>query len=130
VFWPETGDEVVVGFVNGDPRQAILLGALHGSVNTPPDAAGPPSKGNARRAIVSKGKSIISFDDDKKIVTVKTAGERTLVLDDAAGAITLSDKPGNTITLDAKGITLKSAANITIDAGGQVVIKGVKVDVQ
>lgn len=131
VFWPEPGDEVVVGFVNGDPRQAILLGALHGSVNTPPDDAGPPSKDNAKRVIVSKGKSIISFDDDKKIVTVKTAGERTLVLDDAAKAITLSDDAGNTIKLDSNGITLKSAADVTIDAGdGKVVIKGGNVDVQ
>jgi uncharacterized protein involved in type VI secretion and phage assembly len=130
VFWPEKGDEVVVGFVNGDPRQAILLGALHGSKNPPPDAAGPPSKDNHKRAIVSKGKSVISFDDDKQSVTVKTAGGRTLVLDDDAGAITLSDQSGNKITLDAKGITLKSAAKVTIDAGGQVVIQGVTVDVQ
>ena len=35
VFWPEPGDEVVVGFLNGDPRQAILLGALHGKTNAP-----------------------------------------------------------------------------------------------
>jgi len=27
VFWPEPGGEVVVGFINGDPRQAIILGA-------------------------------------------------------------------------------------------------------
>ena len=61
---------------------------------------------------------------------MKTAGGRTLVLDDDAGAITLSDQSGNKITLDAKGITLKSAAKVTIDAGGQVVIQGVTVDVQ
>lgn len=128
VFWPEPGDEVVVGFVNGDPRQAILLGALHGSKNPPPDAAGPPSKDNPKRAIVSKGKSIISFDDEKKIVTVTTAGERKLVLDDAAEAITLSDKAGNTIKLDGDGITLTSTGKFTVQAGEggdqEVLIKG------
>jgi uncharacterized protein involved in type VI secretion and phage assembly len=128
VFWPETGDEVVVGFVNGDPRQAILLGALHGSHNKPPDDAGPPSKDNTKRAIVSKAGSIISFDDKKKTVTVTTAGERKLVLDDDAGAITLSDKAGNTIKLDGDGITLTSTGDITIQAGNggdkDVLIKG------
>ncbi|MBL8739536.1 MAG: type VI secretion system tip protein VgrG, partial [Myxococcales bacterium] len=44
VHWPEPGDEVVVGFVSGDPRKAIILGALHGSKNKPPKAIGDPSK--------------------------------------------------------------------------------------
>ena len=35
-FRPEAGDEVVVGFFNNDPRQPIILGALYGSMNTPP----------------------------------------------------------------------------------------------
>jgi Rhs element Vgr protein len=147
VFWPEPGDEVVVGFINGDPRQAILLGALHGSKNKPPAAAGPPSKDNAKRAIVSRAGSIISFDDKKKIVTVTTPGERKLVLDDDAKAITLSDKAGNTIKLDGKGITLKSASgkgltietdaklamkgkSIAIEATGELVLKGQTVDVK
>src|SRR5690348_9092486 len=33
VCWPEPDDEVVVGFLNGDPRQAVVLGALYGSAN-------------------------------------------------------------------------------------------------
>lgn len=147
VFWPEPGDEVVVGFINGDPRQAILLGALHGSKNKPPDAAGPPSKDNPRRAIVSKARSILSFDDKKKTVTVTTPGERKLVIDDDAKAITLSDKAGNTIKLDDKGITLKSASGkgltietdaklamkgktIAIEATGELTLKGQTVDVK
>jgi Rhs element Vgr protein len=132
VFWPEPDDEVVVGFINGDPRQAIILGALHGSANSPPDPAGPPSKENTRRAIVSKEKLIIELDDDKKAITIKTPGKNQLVIDDDAKAIKLTDQHGNTITLDDKGITLSSAADIAIEAGGgkNVAIKGTKVDVQ
>jgi Rhs element Vgr protein len=133
VFWPEPGDEVVVGFVNGDPRQAILLGALHGSANTPPKAVGAPSKDNNQRAIVSKGELIIGLDDDKKAITIKTPGGNKLVIDDDAKAITLADQHGNTITLDDKGITLKSDKKaITIEAAAEanVVLKGKTVDVQ
>jgi Rhs element Vgr protein len=133
VFWPEPGDEVVVGFLNGDPRQAILLGALHGSANTPPDAAGAPSENNLKRAIVSKAKITIGFDDDKKAITIKTPGGNQLVIDDDARAITLADQHGNTITLDENGITLKSDKNaITLEAAAdkKVVLKGQTVDVQ
>jgi uncharacterized protein involved in type VI secretion and phage assembly len=131
VFWPEPGDEVVVGFLNGDPRQAIVLGALHGSANAPPDDAGPPSQDNTRRAIVSKAGTVIAFDDDKKSVRIETPGKNKVVIDDDAKSITLADQHGNTITLDDKGITLKSAKDFTIDAAsGKVVIKGSTVDVQ
>ncbi|MBC7977171.1 MAG: Rhs element Vgr protein, partial [Myxococcales bacterium] len=132
VFWPEPKDEVVVGFLNSDPRQAIVLGALHGSTNTPPDAAGAPSEKNAQRAIVSKSKLIIRFDDDKKVITIETPGGNKLAIDDDKQAITLSDQHENTITLDDKGITLKSAAAVTIEAadGKNVVLKGEKVDVK
>jgi Rhs element Vgr protein len=131
VFWPEPGDEVVVGFINGDPRQAIILGSLHGSANAPPDAAGAPSKDNHQRAFVSKGGTVIAFDDKKKSVRIETPGKNKVVIDDDAKSITLADQHGNTITLDDKGITLKSAADFTIDAAsGKVVIKGSSVDVQ
>ena len=37
-FRPEPGDEVVVGFLNDDPRQPVILGALYSSKNAPPRA--------------------------------------------------------------------------------------------
>ena len=35
-FRPEVGDEVVLGFLNDDPRQAVILGMLHSSANPAP----------------------------------------------------------------------------------------------
>ena len=35
-FRPEIHDEVVVGFLNGDPRHAIILGMLNSSANPAP----------------------------------------------------------------------------------------------
>ena len=34
-FRPEIGDEVVIGFLNDDPRQAIVLGAMYSSAHQP-----------------------------------------------------------------------------------------------
>lgn len=130
VFWPEPGDEVVVGFLAGDPRQAVVLGALHGSANAPPKPVEGPSEANDRRAIVSKAGTVIEFDDDKAALTIKTPKDNRIVVDDDAEAITISDQHGNTITMDSKGIKLQSAGDFSIDAVGKVAIKGSAVDIQ
>jgi Rhs element Vgr protein len=129
-FWPEAGDEVVIGFLDGDPRQPIVLGAMYGSVNTPPAYAGKPSDDNKRRALVSRAGAVIGFDDEKVQISITTPGGQEIMLDDDAKLITLKDQHGNQISLDDKGITLKSASDFTIDAAGKVVIKGSEVDVQ
>jgi uncharacterized protein involved in type VI secretion and phage assembly len=36
VFRPEIGDEVVLGFLDGDPRDPVILGALHSSATPAP----------------------------------------------------------------------------------------------
>ena len=35
-FRPEVGDEVVLGFLSDDPRQAVILGMLHSSAKAAP----------------------------------------------------------------------------------------------
>lgn len=130
VFWPEPGDEVVIGFIHGDPRQAIVLGSLYGPANAPPAAGGGPSSANSKRAIVSKGGTVIGIDDQKNAVTIQTPGGNKVTVDDDAKAIALEDQNGNVVTLDSSGITLKSAADFTVDVAGNVIIKGSAVDVQ
>lgn len=129
-YWPEPDDEVVVGFLAGDPRQAVVLGALYGSVATPPAFVGGPSDANQKRAFVSKAGTRVSFDDEKIIVSVETPGGNKIEIDDDKKSIHIADQHGNEITLSDKGITLKSASDFNIDAVGKVVIKGSAVDVQ
>lgn len=130
VFWPEPEDEVVVGFLDGDPRQAIVLGALHSSAKPPPAVVGKPTDTNDQRAIVSRAGSVIGFDDKKKTITIETPAKNKILVDDDAKAITITDQHGNTITMDSKGITLKSASDFMIDAAGKVTIKGSATDIQ
>lgn len=127
-FWPEHDDEVVVGFLAGDPRQAVVLGALYSSHAPPP--ADLPDRDHDVRAIVSKAGSKVTFDDKKKSVTIVTPKGNTVVVDDDADAITLRDSRGSTVTLDASGVALKSAGDLTLEASGKVVIKGSTVDIQ
>jgi uncharacterized protein involved in type VI secretion and phage assembly len=125
--WPEPEDEVVVGFLAGDPRQAIVLGALYGSAAPPPVG---PSDANPKREFVSKAGTRVSFDDEKIVVSVETPGGNKIEIDDDQKRIRIADQHGNEITLSDKGITLKSASDFNIDAAGKVLIKGSAVDVQ
>nr|WP_156302500.1 phage baseplate assembly protein V [Methylogaea oryzae] len=129
-FRPEVGDEVVIGFINQDPRQPIVLGALFGSVNKPPQRFGEPKDANTGRGIASKKGSLFGFDDEKVRIYLETPAGNKITLDDDAKSIVLADQHGNTVTLDQNGISLKSAKDLKLEASGNVTISGAKVDVQ
>jgi Rhs element Vgr protein len=130
-FYPEPGDEVVLGFLNDDPRQAVILGALYGTKNTPPPDVTPLTDKNEKKAIVSRAGSIIGFvDSDKASVFIQTPAKNKLLLDDGDEGVFISDQHGNTITMNKGGITIKSAKDLKIEASGNVEIKGKKVDLK
>ncbi len=116
-FMPEVGDEVVLGFMNNDPRFAVILGMLYSKKNAPPYTA---EKENKIKAIVTKSKMKIEFDDDKKILTLETPGGHSAVLSDDAQSITFKDSNGNSIEMSSSGIEIKSAASITLKASTSI----------
>ena len=128
-FWPERGDEVVVGFLGGDPRHAIVLGSLFASRHRPPQPADGPSMANHHRAIVSRAGTTIAFDDQRRSLTLRTRADNQIEIDDTSAAISIKDQHGNTITMDATGIHMVSAADFSITAPGTVKIAGAMVDV-
>jgi Rhs element Vgr protein len=131
VFFPEIGDEVVVGFFNDDPTQLVILGAMYSAKNTPPKAAGQIEDKNVSKVIVtSKGTTIGFVDDEKSSVFIETPAKNKITFDDNNQMIQLSDQHGNTITMSKDGIEIKSAKDFKVDASGNVEIKGAKVDVK
>ena len=128
-FRPEPGDEVVVGFFNDDPRQAVILGAMYSSANAPPEAVSELSEENINKAIVTKKGTTIRFvDDENASLVIETPSANTVVLDDDEQTIRIADQHGNTVTMSADGIEIVSAADLIIEASGNVEIKGEKVD--
>lgn len=129
-FRPEPGDEVVVGFFNDDPRQAVVLGSMYSSKNRPPADMAQLSAKNINKGIVTKAGTTISFvDDTQSILSIKTPSDNTIVLDDKAQMISLKDQHGNAITMSKDGIEIKSAKDIKINASVGVKLKGTKVDI-
>jgi Rhs element Vgr protein len=132
-FRPEPKDEVVVGFFNDDPRRPVILGALFGSKNAPPDVMGKPSKKNDKSGIVTKfGTKITLLDPDKgkASVSIETAKKNKLVIDDSAESVSLSDQHKNSITMSKTGIEIKSKKDLNLMIDGNVAIKGKKVDIK
>ncbi|MEM8906606.1 MAG: type VI secretion system tip protein VgrG [Bacteroidota bacterium] len=120
-FMPEVGDEVVLGFLNEDPRFPVVLGSLYSSQKAPPYT---PAENNPTKAIVTKNKLKIEFDDENKVLTIETPGGNKLVLSDEDQGITLMDQNENKLTMNSEGIALNSPSNIKITADGEVSISG------
>jgi Rhs element Vgr protein len=125
-FRPEIGDEVIVGFLNDDPNNPVVLGMVHSSALPAPL---PANDDNHLKGFVSRSKMELMFDDDKKALTLKTPAGKTIELDEQSGAINIKDENGNKITMEASGITVSASGNLTLKAGGILEIKGTLVKI-
>lgn len=112
-FRPEIGDEVVVGFLEGDPRHPVVLGALHSGANP---SHLPASDDNHEKGYQSRSKLQVHFNDDTKVLTLSTEAGNKLVLSEEDQGITLEDQNGNRINLSPDGITIESTAALTLKA--------------
>ncbi|CAI2766915.1 type VI secretion system tip protein VgrG [Flavobacterium collinsii] len=126
-FRPEIEDEVIIGFVNEDPNNAIVLGMLHSSGKPAPITA---SDDNHKKGIVTRSEMKVMFDDEKKSIGIETPAGKKITLDEDKGVIVIEDENSNVITIDSKGIKMESAGNIEIVASGDVKIEGTNVSLK
>lgn len=129
-FLPDVDDEVLVVFVQGDPRHPVILGGLwNGAAPAPADIE---AGGNNRyKRIRSKNGIVITLDDQsgQETLTLETPGGQRLTLKDGPGEVVIEDSNQNSITLEAAGITIQAAAKVTVNAAQVEVTAGmVKVD--
>ena len=111
-FTPEVNDEVLVAFEHGDMNFPYIVGALWSKVDKPP-------KGNGK---------IVSDDGKVNQRIVRSSSGHTIILDDTQGKeqIIIKDKTDkNSIVIDSKtnAMTFKSEGDLTIEAGGKLIIK-------
>jgi uncharacterized protein involved in type VI secretion and phage assembly len=120
---PEIGDEVVLGFFNNDPSCPVILGSLYSSKRVPPYEL---TAANNIKALVTRSKLKMEFDDEKKVITLITPANNKVVISDDAQSILLQDQNGNKVELSPSGILLDSPKDITIKALGKVAISAVQ----
>jgi uncharacterized protein involved in type VI secretion and phage assembly len=116
-FRPEVGDEVMLGFVNDDPRQPVILGMLHSSAKAPPYEA---SDDNHEKGYQSRAKMKLYLNDEKKVIKLETPAGNTITLSEDEKAVTIADQNGNSIAMTTDGITIESAKALTLKAGTEV----------
>lgn len=126
-FWPEKDDEVVLGFINDDPRYPVILGSLYGSKNTAPVAWDDT---NARKGFLSKTGLMLLFNDDAQQITISASEKSYIIISEGRKAIEINDVNGNNITLNSDGVVINAAENLVIEAKGDVSIKGKTVKIE
>jgi Rhs element Vgr protein len=123
-FLPEVRDEVVLGFLNEDPRYPVILGSMYSSSKIKPYSTLTPNDKNSLKSIVSKSGIYVEFNDTDKILTINTPDKNTMIFSDKDKSITIKDQNENSIVMSTSGITMKSNKDINIQAAQKVNIKG------
>ena len=121
-FIPEIGDEVVLGYFNNDPSYPVILGSLYSSNRKPPYEL---TADNFIKAVVTRSKLKLEFDDEKKIITLITPGNNKIIISDDQKSILLQDQNSNKIELNSSGIVIDSPKDIKISAKGKVTIDAI-----
>lgn len=128
-FRPEIGDEVIVGFINNDPRHAIVLGMLNSSAKPAPLKA---KDENHEKGFVSRGGMKLLFNDEdaKYTIHISTPGGNKLILNEADKKIHMEDQHGNKIILSEEGILIESIKDLTLKAASNIKTEGNNISVK
>lgn len=97
-FIPEVGEEVLIGFENGNAEKPFVLGTMY--------------NGNESSSYHTAG-------NDQKVIHTRSGTK--VIMNDAQGSIYIEDPSGNTWFMDGKGnITVNAPNNISMTAGGNI----------
>ncbi|MEL7145229.1 MAG: phage baseplate assembly protein V [Bacteroidota bacterium] len=123
VFRPYPGDEVVMGFIGGDPRFPVVLGVLFNSQDVAPLSL----KNNEQQAVglcLNDWKIVI--DEEVKTMSFTSPDGQQLVIDDQDKSILMSHDDQNSIKISREGIAM-AATKITLTGKQGVEVEGAKI---
>lgn len=131
IFFPEVGDEVVLGFFDNDPTFPVILGSLYSNEKTitTEEKHDPADKNIFKALSFNKGKMRMEFQDDpgKNLVKIFTEDKMMVEINDDKDSITIDDPVNkNTMVFDSKGITITADQDLTIDIKGEIKVTGKK----
>ena len=116
-FIPDKDDEVLVAFEGGNPRRPHVVGALWNGKDDPPERM-DGSGNNYLKTILSRQGIRITMDDTDGAVKLRleTPGGQSIVLSDADNSIVAEDSNGNSIKMEAQGITITASSQVKVQA--------------
>ena len=124
-FIPDVDDEVLIVFEGGDPRRPYVIGSLWNGKDTPPESMDGAGK-NFKKVLRSRNGVKLTMDDTdgREQFILETPGGQKLTLKDGPGAVEIVDSNGNSIKMEASGITITASAKVTINASQVAVSAG------
>lgn len=118
-FIPDVDDEVIVSFVNGDPRQPIVIGGLWSGSADVPESLGGSGDSVDRWTITGKAGTRIAIVEEQPsdaTISFTTPGGVSGELTDSGGGKIEFRIGGTTITYDNQGVTVNTGMNVTVQA--------------
>jgi uncharacterized protein involved in type VI secretion and phage assembly len=124
-FVPDVNDEVLVLFEGGDTRHPYVVGALWNGSDAPPESM-DGSGNNYKKVLRSRNGVKITLDDQdgQEKFICETPGGQKLTLKDGPGVVEIVDSNGNSIKMEAAGVTVTAAAKVTVNASTVAVSAG------
>jgi uncharacterized protein involved in type VI secretion and phage assembly len=134
VFRPEVDDELLLAFEMGDPRRPYVLGALWSKTDPlPPDDG--KQKNNNWRFIQSRSGHLLKFDDTQgaeRIEVLDRNRKIRIIIDSSADKLQIQCDTGDIeikasagkIQIEAREAEIKASAGMTLQAGGELRIRG------
>lgn len=116
-FVPDVDDEVLVAFEAGDPRRPYVVGALWNGQDAPPETMDGAGDNNLKVLRSRNGVKVTLDDQDgQERLVLETPGGQSVTLKDGPGAVEIVDSNGNSVKLEAAGITVQASAKVTVSA--------------
>ena len=116
-FIPDPDDEVLVAFEGGRVHAPYIVGGLWNGKDAPPESM-DGSGNNYLKVLRSRNGVKITLDDNdgRESFMVETPGGQKITLKDGPGSLTVEDSNGNSMKMEASGVTVTCSAKVTINA--------------
>lgn len=129
---PDVGDEVLITFINGDVRLAVVVGGLWNGNATPPETLGGAGDRIDRWTIVGKAGTRIAIVEEnpgQATISLTTPNGVSGEMTDTGGGKIEFKAAGTTITVDSAGVSVQTPSKVKVQASQVEVTAGmVKVD--
>jgi len=134
---PDVGDLVLVQFLNGDINAPVIVGSLYNDEDRPP--ANTSGQAVFNLPLGGGGVELVVNSEDTSAVELKVGDglnlklvddDPVLTVDVGGGSAVLEIARNGSLTLNSNnGVEIKAAADMTIEAGGQLNLKGAMVNI-
>jgi phage baseplate assembly protein V len=127
-FWwvPNPDDEVIVALNQNDHTDAVILGGMYSTKNTPPEVnqTDAQTKRVLKTGLSKAGGHKVEFDDAQQAINIVSSTQQKITIDttkievaNSAGTLKITlDNASQTVTVAGVKVKIEGAASLTMEA--------------